>query len=55
MGSICAASDGDNLPKDYPGDESQEVQDHGMHARINMGEVGGACVHETGDSKKSNI
>ena len=55
MGPRCAVIDGGNVPKDGPGDEPQELQDHGLHARVHMGEVGGAGVQDTVNGRRCNV
>ena len=55
VGQGCTVGDCGNVLKDGPGDESREVQDHGLHTRVHTGEVGGACVKETGKGIRSNV
>ena len=55
MGPGFTVGDGGNFSKDGPGEESREVQDHGVHARVHMGEVDRICVQYTGNSRRSNI
>ena len=55
MGPRCPVGYSENVTKYGPEDEPREVQDHGLHARLHMGEVGGEGVHETGGGRRSNL
>ena len=51
----CAVGDGGNVLKDGTGDKPREVQDHGLQARLHMGEVGVAGLQERGDGRSINV
>ena len=55
MGPGFTVRNGGNVSKDGPGDKYQEFQDHGMHARVHMGEVWRTCVKEANNGRRSNV
>ena len=55
MGPRCPVGYSENVTKYGPEDEPREVQDHGLQARLHMGEVGIAGLQERGDGRSINV